>query len=217
MKKLHKNKLSFLYGVDAIINILEYNVISNTIEVPFSAEDMLNWLYPKEQLELLRKAFDHVREIDRGYVQTEHVVMSGLAFSLTLYMNKMKILCPVNAVIIPECPDEYKRVFVQIAYEHAQFNKVRRVVEWLKNHATPGAMRHFCPWLSGLLPSDHKFHQLNGEHYLSPAEPMREIIPAMRECGAIVASALLCPSAQPNNSLITITLDGSQQFPLVSV
>lgn len=101
------------------------------------------------------------------------------------------MLCPAPETIELGDGGTIPATLASLYETHLQFEKVRKVTRWLNEHATVGAARHYCPWLAGVLPADHAFNEANGQIFREPVVSMAEIVPVMRECGVIMASALL--------------------------
>lgn len=183
------------------IDKLEYAVIERTKDVPVTAEQVIRWMYPDDIVDKLHAAFPHVRDVDRGHYIVATVALPDpvgeCTFNIRVKDDRLdgfQMLIPAHGL----ARNNQERMgpivdMLRPIYEHhAQFEKVRTVVRWLNEHATIGAARHYCPWLTSVLPTQHEFHKVDGQLFREPRVPMVEIAPLMRECGAIMAGALLC-------------------------
>lgn len=184
---------------------VERNVIARVTDVRFTAEDLVRWMFPDHLVDTVKKAYPFVRNQDQGTWIAEQFTLPidgrGVQCTFTIKADAVGMLVPEAGC----ARNDEGRVgpvlhTVTEAYrEHVKFEKVRQVLRWLNENATAGAARHYCPWLTSLLPSDHAFNQAAGHIFREPLVSMTEIVPVMRECGAIMAAALL--SGQMDSSV----------------
>lgn len=205
-----------------LIDVLEQNVADASVEAHFTGEQVVRWMFDDIMVDKLKAAFPITRDQDRTSflheTMTLPVVFPAVSCTFTVKVKSPEIAMLVPApglVAIKEDRGVHIMETVRAAYEiHERFEKVRKVTRWLNMFATIGAARHYCPWLTSVLPADHPFQEASGQIYREPAKSMAEITPTMRECGAIMASALLCHSAdgKPDKGLVAVTFRGQREF-----
>lgn len=179
------------------IDTLERTVAARSIETHFTLEQVARWMLPDETVDKLQAAFPYTRDGDRTAHWYEEMTLPiefpAVRCHLTIHAKSIGMLVPASG----QARDNQARspdimLSLRAAYGvHLQFEKVRQVARWLNLYATVGAARHYCPWLTGILPTGHAFHEASGQIFREPSKSMAEIMPTMRECGAIMASALL--------------------------
>lgn len=198
------------------IDTLERNVIETIADVPFTADEVTRWLVGNDAIvEKLKAAFPYTRDQDRTtyWHQVVALPVAGTClFTVNVKAPEIAMLVPSSNLAPSFSRDDRHPIIdtVQNIYrEHQKFEQVRKVVSWLNDNATAGAARHYCPWLTSVLPADHPFHNASGQGYREPAVSMSEIVPIMRQCGAIMASALLCGSREgKERSLVHVGFSG---------
>lgn len=208
------------------IDTLEQRVWNRTNDARFSGMDLVNWLLPADVVDRLQAAFPVIRELDR----TQHWNLETtlpLEFPAQTCTFQIKVNSPTIHMLVPsrglgsrKPDDPNDRPIMETLRAahlvHTQFNKVRKVVDWLNDFATIGAARHYCPWLTSILPPDHPFQEATGLSYREPKMSMIGIVGTMRECGAIMASALLCGEAEDKtNGLVQVTFGQSNYFSIL--
>lgn len=178
------------------VDTLEMNVIRRLPPVTYDVSHVMHALYPAHILEKLKVAWSICDEDCRRDTLYQRVQFPYAAaypqVMFTLKPDAAGLLPPKQAMAVqylqePLVLETVKRIHDQFL----QFEKVRRSVMWLNDHATVSAARHYCPWLANLLPSDHPIQKVDGQLFKQPTASMGEIIHDMRQCEAIVASALL--------------------------
>lgn len=200
MRRGRKDKALPFEQAFGLINKLEHAVIEHMVTAEFTVDEALNAMYGEDVVNKLRAAWPLVRDSDRGYTSATDLEF----FPQDLPEKKIRVYIAARdaKILIPELAlvrhnAMYENPGIQSAVEaahteHLQFEKVRQVVRWFNNNATPGAARHYCPWLTSVLPQDHPFQQASGLTYREPVVSMSEIVPVMRQCAEIMARALLC-------------------------
>lgn len=207
---------------DAFSNIdaLETNVIETVVDVQFTPDHIVGWLLDDHIAATLKEAFKYTRDPDRSSfwypVLTLPVVFPAVRcrFVIRVKSPEIAMLVPADVHAIPD-DNRGAAIMVtlwQVYAQHQQFEKVRRVVRWLNDNATVGAARHYCPWLTSILPSHHPFQDVTGQIFREPAKSMTEIANDMRESSAIMAGALLCGSREgkPDRVLVNVQFNGER-------
>ncbi len=233
-RRTKKKQLPFEDAWDNI-RLLERRVMHQMEPPKLMTDALLSWMFPDKVVRAMKDAYPIIREIDRGSSIMPTITLPNIGGScdITVYCGKLKMCCPDDTALDEAAETgggPVGRLLEDMHRVHYQFWKVRRVIHWLNLHATVGAARHYCPWITPLLPEDHAFHKANGLQFKTPDESMTEIVPLMREAGVVIASALMCPpdsdrSISPR-ALVQFTHDWkgyeddddkmkrSQQFPL---
>lgn len=183
-----------------LINKLENAVITRMVVPDFTVDRALYAMFLPDVVDKLKAAFPLIRSMDRTSHLSEDLIIpvegaTAVTAVVTIAARKAGILCPEKGNLRMERVLAYEPLVraIQESYDqHARFEKVRAAVRWLNEHATVGAARHYCPWLTSILPADHPFQSATGVIYREPTAGIGEIMPTMRECAAIMASALLC-------------------------
>lgn len=208
--------------VDALpqIDKLEVNVIETVVDAQFTPDQVIRWLLTDTIVDKLKAAFPYVRDSDRTTFWQPDVTLPVVfpavrcGFTIKVKSPEFAMLVPTDALAVPDdSRGEQIMVTVRQVYEqHTQFEKVRRVVRWLNDNATVGAARHYCPWMTSILPADHPFQEATGQIFREPANSMVEIANDMRAASAIMASALLCGSRdnKPALGLVAVHFDGQR-------
>lgn len=200
------------------IDDLEQNVADATLQAHFVGEDVVRWMFDDNIVDRLQSAFPITREQDRtSYMQETITFPRGISctFMVNVKSPEIAMLVPATGLVAPRNDRGVKIMeTVNAAWQlHQQFEKVRKVVRWLNLYATVGAARHYCPWMTSILPGDHPFQEASGTMYREPVRGMFEITSTMRECGAIMASALLCRERETTKTnLVAVTFRGQREF-----
>lgn len=177
---------------------LELNVVRHCMTVDFDLPHLLRAIYSESLIELMQRAYAACHSDCHRSLIYEHVTCPAPATfmaegTLVIMGDVARMLPPLNGIAVPIMDGAVQECFSSIYQQHMEFEKVREVVAWLNSHATPAAAKHFCPWLTALLPIDHAYQDASGVMFHQPEEPMAGIIPKMRQCAHIVAAAMLAP------------------------
>lgn len=214
-----RKETPFIYE-EALTNIarMESVVIYRTVTVDFELGDIIAWLWPPPVVQALVNALPHTSGY--GSMVREHNLKTLSDIQFSFYMDLAGLMCPPRAGIAS--PDStapkashIERVIWEIAAITAKYERLRMVVRWLGEFATPGAARFYFPSLGGLLSSDHVFHRSNGLRYKEPSASMSDINPLIREAAATVASGLLCEPNSVKNPNKTAGIVVNQALPLI--
>lgn len=180
----------------AAVNKLE-NAVVRTIPVPFTLEDLPRAFWPDDTVDKLTAAFPLVGSpLHRWYNDTLSGVLS-YDCNMSVRLEEVGMLCPDERSACLRKTDVGDRILdtlLSIRNTVKTFDKVRRVLDFMnlkENHFTPGAARHYCPWVVGLLPENHEVHKVDGVKFTPPRAPLP--LNLMREVGAIVATGHLAP------------------------
>ncbi len=182
---------------------LEQLVINKTIKVDFAPLDVATWLFGTETVNILQAAYPLVQSYSRGgsfagdvTLNFGSVTQSGIRCSVRVDNEHVKMCSPDSKLAKPDFEHpragEIANAIEKAFSYHMKFQKIRQVIAWLNDHSTIGAARHYCPWLVSILPAEHPFNDASGITFKEPSQPMADILPIMRECGVVIASALLC-------------------------
>lgn len=202
------------------IDTLEANVIRRTVDTPYTPEQVVRWMFPDDVVDKLQAAWTCIREVDRTTHFSGDVNLPLMFPTVGVYWT-IKCNSPQLHMCVPAKGrmniDDSRGPLIleslrQVYTQHLQFEKVRAVVRWLNTYATVGAARHYCPWLTSVLPPDHDFQSASGTIYREPSAGMAGIMPAMRESGAIMAGALLCGNNDetPDRNLVQVQFKGQR-------
>jgi len=174
---------------------LENRALMALVDEPLQPLEVLYWHYPAEVIDGLCHAYPLIRLADRTRTMTQ-LLYAGAILSVDLHAAKC-CYPDLGRTAIQDTPytAKYTQTLTELTAEHRQFDKVREVIAWLNAHATPGAARHYCPWLGSLLPSDHAYHAVKGTKFQDVGIPL-DVANTMRECGVIIARALLARSPE---------------------
>ncbi len=194
------------FRVTEAINRLELHVLA-TIEPEFKMEDIPRAFWSDHLVDTLSKPFALVPDSMHAEYWEYNVTLPVLGVhdvtvDVRFDLRQVSMLRPAQGQIECRRPqiDPILDVLTRMNHEVKEFNKVRVVGDWLNKYATHGAANYYCPWLKGLLPSDHAVNSLSGQRFDEPKADMAHIAPLMRECGAIVATAILAPkNVRPYN------------------
>lgn len=179
---------------------LEQHAIPRTVCAQLTPLEIVRCLWPDDVIDTLMRAFTLTHQRPefmsaQPFVSMPHGTNGRVNF--TAHAVGTGILVPkMPAVFREDAPraEDFRVAYWRTVEEHKKFMLVRGVVGWLNAHATPGAARHYCPWLGALLPRDHPYHTARGDTFREPSG-LSEMAPSMRECSVILASALLaCPN-----------------------
>lgn len=207
---------------DAFSNIdkLEVNVIETVVDVQFTGDHVVRWMLDDAIVDKLKAAFPYTRDLDRTTYWIETLTLP-VVFPAVRCRFTIRVKSPEIAMLVPgvdlAVPDDTRSepimATIRQCYEqHQQFEKVRRVVRWLNDNATVGAARHYCPWLTSILPAGHPYQAATGQIFREPARSMVEIANDMRAASAIMAGALLCGSrdGKPDRGLVNVQFNGER-------
>lgn len=198
------------------VDTLEHNAIAAQMAPEFTMDQFYRWVLKDEVVDKLRAAFPYVRGADQSSYAVHEMVLPGIMTGASLSCqfsaraNKEGILVPdtTHWVNDPARYEPFRAVLVQAYTEHRKFETVRQVLRWLNQYATAGAAKHYCPWITGIMPGDSPFHTASGTLYREPSASMAQIMPLMRECGAIMASALLLGDRPPLGGSLSVSFRG---------
>ena len=199
------------------IDEMECKVAAATLEVDFTSDNFLRWMFADHVVDQCRQAFPYVRELDQSQ-HLNHTMV--LPITPTSVSCTFQVACKRLGILVPNVKHAHnyeprfepvQRGLVALYGVHRQFETVRQVVRWLNEYATAGAARHYCPWLTGLLPPEHPFNQATGSIYREPNAVMNKIMPLMRECRSIVASAMLLGEREPVQDTIAVSFRGIRE------
>ena len=182
-----------------LIDTLENAVVTHMTPVDFTVQEALLAMFTEDTVAVMKAAWPVIRSIDRGSVISERVIIpvagsTAVTATVAISAVRAKICVPEIGSLQMDQVLAFSPLVkaLQEAHEqHLQFEKVRFAVRWLNFYATVGAARHYCPWLTSLLPLDHAFQKVDGVIYREPIMGIVAIMETMRECHAIVAGALL--------------------------
>ena len=191
-------------GAEKGITELEQRVAMRTTDVQFTLNDVVDWLFPPEVVNALKTAYPFTRSIDKGNSTDPGVILPVMTTGMThcqLHVRleeDLSMLSPDMAYVRKDVADRFvgspiHAAFAQVYSTHLQFNKMRKVVAWANEHLTAANAKDYIPWLAGVLPRDHALHYYEGVAKEPAVSPPPEILGYMRECGALMGSALLCP------------------------
>jgi len=192
------------------LNAVERAVASTMVDVTFSVWDMAHWLWPLEIVEKLSDAFPYTKSPYKINAQEKVIVPCNGALSMVcdfnINLDKCGMCCPdTGHVSMQPGHDNIIKTLKNVYDIHLKFEQVRRVLRWLNNHATLGATRNYFPSVVALLPTTHAIHQVHGNNFREPIEPMGTIAADMREAGLTMASALLCQRDHPSKRDVVVT------------
>lgn len=179
---------------EAVTN-LESAVMGAMVSVDFTLQDVADAFVPQDSIEKLKAAFPHSGESHPSVQRWLNETFEGIYCHVRLDFEPLHMCTPLKDLIglQPGYIQRIRPTISAMAAVHVSFNKVRAVVDWLNENATPGAARYYWPTICALLPADHVVQQLDGQLYREPVG-VSKIIPLMRETSAIVAGALLLPA-----------------------
>ena len=191
------------------IDKLERKVIG-TVERSFDMMTFPRAFWPDDIVDKLTAAYPYVHDADRdnNWCDTIDLELNGTKVQCTFNVDTESLLMlrpGDDTVTVRETAAPFINVLAKIHHEVAEFHKVRQVVEWLNANATPGAAKFYCPWLAALLDENHPFHAMTGIKLDEPKTSMAEIAPVMRECGSIIATALMAPETVDLETSFTMT------------
>jgi hypothetical protein len=195
---------------------LEEAVVYRTVTIDWTFDQFVRSIFPTDVVDLLRAAHHYIHHSTTRMVNVIQI-RSGIKATVVLDTEDYGMPTPN---VIPwfrgDTPQAGKieGVIHTIATIHASFNKVRRSVSWLNEHATPGAARYYCPWLCALLPKEHVVNQISGAHYTEPTASMAPVLQDMREAGGIVTSALFCEKRDVVNKALGLQIHSPNDNPL---
>ena len=180
------------------LNGLEDRMIALVKKPALSTNEVMEWLFPKSTLDVLRAAKPVARESGTLFV-TNMVSLPFGEVALRINLVKCDIFVPRDGT---EQLQDHKgeHIVSYLEQVHAvcmEWNKVRCVVKWLNDHiVTPSAARHYWPTILSLVNESHPVYGVDGERF-KDVEGISAIIPLMRETAGIVATALLMPKVEP--------------------
>lgn len=203
---------------------MELAVVTKTVTVDYTLDDVVNWLWEPDVVARLKAAYPYVNTVTHRY-HRERVQMLPSSLECTFHVDTTKVgmTCPTYNLIAfqPVWDRGISDSIHQVVALHARFNAVRRVVQWLDDNATLGYARHAFPPLAHFLPVNHEFHNYDGRHYKEPPEAMpTSVAQDLREATATVAMGVLCGKleTQSGNPRFMIEVVGevhSQYFSLL--
>lgn len=203
---------------------LEEDAVPRMIKSSFTLDDVIACCWPKDTIETLKAAFPLtmpastakvVNSLANLFLSNGPPCSSGLLHIDTYAAKMLPPADPLNWQAGPQTA-ELKELIVAYHQAHAEFEKIRKVIGWLNLNATPGAAKHYCPWMASLLPADHAFHTARGDTFREPAG-IGAIAGDMRACSVIIASALLAIAAgttgKQGKTRVCLTMSGGTQTP----
>jgi hypothetical protein len=229
--RVRKPQMKPFDGAFDKIDTLEKAVAYRTVTTDFTLMQVARWLWPDDMVDKLMAAHPIARYTQTNTTEGPFLPCAGVKCTFLIKVEDIPMLAPAWGIAPPDHrafhPDRghtIVKALQELAHVHAEFNKVRTVVRWMNDHATPGAARFYFPGICSLLPPTHAVHQADGLRYKEPLHSMTEITPLLRQAGAIVTMGLL---ADPDHVAITATAlgvklwtgpeqdDASQQFMLI--
>ena len=196
----------------AIINDRELDVYHATVEAQFTMDDVVAWLFPEDVIRKLKDAYPLAEVPYRSnFTMMGLPLPSGAKVSLSLDLDRVHMQCPKRDTVhnlLPDAPAIFSTLQA-VCDVHAQFDKVRKVVDWFGEHnVTAGAAAYYWPTVKMLLPPKHAVHEATGERYRE-VTGIGDIIPLLRETTSIVAGACFCPKAPSvPRSQFSVTVGG---------
>jgi hypothetical protein len=218
------------------ITRLEAAYIREVVPIPFTAMDLVRWLWPTEVVEACLAAYGKIHEPPRNafYPNTMalpnypgplgEVSSSMVSFYLTRpptyatgIIDLLPIVLPAQSMMRPSQGGHGAHITaLETMYEiHAKFNEARAVLDFLVQF-TPGALRATWPTIMSLVPNERSpLHEAGVRHKAIPG--LGEWVQRIRESSGIIASSLLLPEreAPANMPKWTAYFHNSQAFPLV--
>ena len=180
------------------LNGLEDRMIALVKKPALSTNEVMEWLFPKSTLDVLRAAKPLAGGSDTLF-DTNIVSLPFGEVTLRINLAESDIFIPRDGT---EQLQDHKgeHIVSYLEQVHAvcmEWNKVRCVVKWLNDHiVTPSAARHYWPTILSLVNESHPVYGVDGERF-KDVEGISAIIPLMRETAGIVATALLMPRVEP--------------------
>ena len=179
------------YAIYKNIDNLEGRMVEAMVNRPFTYDDVIAWLFPAHIIDVCRAAYGKVHSPTVAIIYT-FPVDGNLVAILDVYAHNIA-LPDTKCIVISDEAGPLKRALQQTREIVQQFGLVRDLVEWMNEHATPGAVRYYAPALLSLLPPDNTpLFEASGERYREPHR-LSEKLPILRSVAAIVAQALLLP------------------------
>lgn len=209
-----RSRPTYQYAKGAITD-LENNVIAQMVSINYTAEDVVNCLWPSQVTDALIRAFQMCA--DKGKFQSvqgdENLLpFEGTIEALSLDVQKLGMLRPEAGYISVQTDHpRWPLVLQSLKKMRAiidEFNVLRRIVEWAEvEHVTAGAMRYYFPSMCILLKNDHThaIHDANGTRYGVEPIGIGEMTKLFREGSGTVASAMLCPK-RPESMMPLVTV-----------
>ena len=175
---------------------LQVNVTAATVAVTFTVEDVMRAVLPDEIVDHLKKAYSMCPPPWRDTLAYQVPITNGTCSVQVSVKNLM--LLPRDELMKLQ-PDRFLKLVPTLEQLHTirrRFQQVEQVISYLQENATIGAVRYYWPTVISLLPADHEIHRVDGQRYQEPPN-VAQWVPRFRETSATVASALLCPAAEP--------------------
>lgn len=224
MSKRKRSDVTLLQPAFEAISKMESAVVTKTVTVDYTLEDVVNWLWGPDVVAKLKAAYPYVSTLAHRY-HRERVEMLPFTLECMFHVDTTKVgmTCPTSNLIAlqPAWDRGISDSINQVAALNARFNAVRRVVQWLNDNATLGYARHAFPPLTHFLPPNHEFHNYDGRRYQEPPTSMpTSVVQDLREASATVALGILCGKleTQSGNPRFMIEVQGevrSQYFRLL--
>ena len=198
MSRFSRNKPKEVPFLAGNLNGLEDRMIALVKKPALSTNEVMEWLFPKSTLDVLRAAKPLAGGSDTLF-DTNIVSLPFGEVALRINLVKSDIFVPRDGT---EQLQDHKgeHIVSYLEQVHAvcmEWNKVRCVVTWINDHiVTPGAARHYWPTILSLVNESHPVYGVDGERF-KDVEGISAIIPLMRETAGIVATALLMPKVEP--------------------
>lgn len=193
-------------ALDTISN-LEAQTIAVMVERPFTAHDVMEWLFPADVLRKCKDAYSVVHEPTTS-------VSYRVPFDDTMYARLWLSVFPNFDMLLPAThmltvSDEavpLLKAMHQASTICKEWNTVRTVLDWLDKNATPGAIRAYCPSLLTLIaPDNSPLFAASGDRYREPKDICGQLS-ALRSVAATIAAARLLPPTEPTKNY-TIRFD----------
>lgn len=193
---------------------MEAAVVYRTVTTDFTAIDAVRCMWPDSVTDLLRAAYPVTKY--RGSYHEERLLLPtcGVMASIRFDLSNISMLGPLPGL----CEFDTTRgapiedAIAQVHTVHANFNMVRKVIDWMNEQCTPGAARFYLPALGALLPLGHPFHNSDGLRYSEPRSTMSQIAPYIRAAGTIIAAGVLADPVHveiPHTTMGVIVHTGS--------
>lgn len=188
----------------AKIDVMEAAVAYRTVTTDFTLTDVVRWLWPASVVDTLTAAYDvargHQMLVDEGPI-SGHCLGVPMSCSFRIMLDQVRMLSPAPGLSNPQLAQHTPMAAALLALDdiYRAYNKVRRVVTWMNEHATPGAARFYFPALGALLPAHHAFYRADGLRYKEPSGDMTEVANVIREAASIVAAGVLADPEHVEN------------------
>lgn len=213
----HKSLLgSHFSSANVLIRDLNNRTAKATTDIPFTQNDVIKWMFPKNTRDKLIAAYPLAGSYSNQGVYDILSPTTADKIEINFNFENIGMLVPKDSAIKIDLikAQPLFDVIHHLCHINGQFALVSHVLQWMDANCTPGAVKYYWPTMLALAPQCDALHGSAPKRFQQPKN-IGAMLPLIRETAAIVATALLIDKDAPYvKKYIDLTLNaGTYMYP----